>query len=245
MSMQEFFNEVKSSNSKNSFYLASGANIVRLVSQPIKIEEAFCIAKAKDKETGEEKVIKRSEIVYPNCGYQKYASAKFVAYAVDSADQKNEDGTPKIKTLQFGWKVLEGIVNKEKSRELQGLGVFTFPMSIDCIISKDGQGQTGTTYSVDTMITEAGNKVLFTAKELEDALAKEPSLREWKEALIKETQERHAKFGTPKAEKQIKEEADALKKGDAIATINIDADIAGDDTVDYPADDINPEDIPF
>lgn len=223
MSMQDFYNEVKQQNSKNSFYLASGANIVRLVSQPIKIEEAFCIATYKDKESGEDKVIKRSEIVYPNCGYQPYASAKFVAYAIDSKDPKNEDGTPKIKTLSFGWKVLEGIVEQEKSRELQGAGVFTFPMSLDTIIAKNGTGKNSTTYNVTMMLAEANNKVPFTVEQIEEALKALPSLREWKEELIADTKARHEKFGTPKAEKQIADEEEAGKTGD-LPEIQLEAD---------------------
>lgn len=237
MSMQDFYNEAKSSNGKNNFYLATGANIVRLVTQPIKIEEAFCIATYKDKETGEDKVIKRSEIVYPNCGYQKYASAKFVAYAIDSKDPKNEDGTPKIKTLSFGWKVLEGIVEQEKSRELQGAGVFTFPMAIDCIINKTGEGKMNTSYGVTMMLSEANNKVPFTVQELEEALAKEPTLREWKEELIAETQERHAKFGTPKAEKQIKEEEAGGAEAE-VPTIQIEADEIDDAGLQEIADSV-------
>lgn len=235
--MQDFYNEVKSQNTKTSFYLGTGANIVRLLSQPIKIEEAFCIATYKDKETGEDKVMKRSEIVYPNCGYQKYASAKFVAYAIDSKDAKNEDGTPKIKTLSFGWKVLEGIVEQEKSRELQGAGVFTFPMALDCIISKNGQGKNSTTYSVTMMLSEANNKVPFTVEQLTEALKSQPTLREWKDELIAETKARHEKFGTPKAEQQIKDEENGT--GEEIPTVQIDA----DDSVDTPEK--TGEDIPF
>lgn len=235
--MQDFYNEVKTQNTKTSFYLGTGANIVRLLSQPIKIEEAFCIATYKDKDTGEEKVMKRSEIVYPNCGYQKYASAKFVAYAIDSKDPKNEDGTPKIKTLSFGWKVLEGIVEQEKSRELQGAGVFTFPMSLDAIISKNGSGKNSTTYSVTMMLSEANNKVPFTVEQLQEALKTLPTLREWKEELIAETIARHEKFGVPKAEKQIQEEEE--KGGADLPTVQIDAD------EDADGDSEKGEDIPF
>ena len=213
MSMQDFYDEVKSSSSKDNFYLAPGANVVRLVSEPIKIEEAFCISKSKDSKTGEEKTFEGSQITYPGCGYEKYASAKFVVYAIDSGDQKNEDGTPKIKTLSFGWKVLEGLVECEKSQEIQGEGRFVFPMDTDAIISKNGKGQFSTSYAVTMMRAKENNKVLFTPEEIKTALSTLPTLKEWKAELIKETMARHAKFGLPTAKKQLEEEK--ASKGDA------------------------------
>ncbi len=234
----ELFENSKSKTDKNTFYLAKGMNYIRIVALPKAIATCFTEYDVVDKDSGEKKTNKRSEIVYDGCGYEKGGKTEFFTYCIDANDQVNEDGSPKIKVMFIGWKVLEGIVAQEKSYEAQGEGKFTFPMKKDLIITKSGEGIYNTTYSVAVMLSEENNKVKVPLDEIRLKLETTPSLEEWKIAQIEEAKERHAKYGVPRVAESKK-----VKKNEDLETIQIA--VKDEEVESLPEEDINLEDIPF
>lgn len=209
MSFLEVFESVKGEGgNSNNFYLADGINVIRVIAKPIVIQEAFVEYDVENKDTGKKEVKQRGELVYPNCGYEKAGKTKFAMYVIDSSDQLEEDGSLKIKTFIAGWKIMEGLANKEKMREAQGLGKYTFPMDLDVIINKSGSGQFNTSYSTDVMFDASKNKVKLDISQIQEALSKAPTIEEWKDNVIADTIARHEKYGKPRVRAEKKKSQD-------------------------------------
>ena len=232
----------KTNNNDKIFYLKKGVNYLRILTQPVVLEEAYLTTEIEDKD-GKKKQISRSHIVYKGCGYEQLGKTSFVTYVIDAEDQFEEDGvTPKIKTASFGWKVLESIVEQEKSRELQGLGRFAFPMTLDIIIQKTGEGKFNTKYGVSFMLSTDNNKIRIPNEKLVETLSSMPTLREWKQSQIFETMERHAKYGKPNIIMETAEPANPLP---TVQLEDFDKEVEVP-KIDYAVEEVNNlGDIPF
>lgn len=208
MSLTDIFNEVSTSKEKSEWIkLETGINSIRLLTEPVAFRERYF------------KNLNKTEICYEGCGYAgKGVSTRFLCWAIDNNDAKDEAGKPKPKLFKVGWTVMEALVGKEKMAVALGKPKFTFPMEKDVVFLKSGE-KLDTTYAVE--IAEKNLHDFGDVATLVSGLEPVTNVLEsWKKA----TKERHDKEGAPVVQEgSTKEE---------LPVVNLDEDI--DDKEEIP-----------
>lgn len=181
MSLTDIFDEVSSSKEKSEWIkLETGINSIRILTEPVAFRERYF------------KHLNKTEICYEGCGYAgKGVSTRFLCWAIDNGDAKDEAGKPKPKLFKIGWTVMEALVGKEKMAVALGKPKFTFPMEKDLVFLKNGE-KLDTTYAV-----EIADSNMHDFGDVSAIVAELDPVATVLENMKKATQDRHAKDGAP------------------------------------------------
>ncbi len=160
-------------------------------------------------------------ICYHQCGFE--GSPKYLARVLDRNDNK-------VKLYKIPFKVFETISGFEQDPELSFSG---FPMPYDIKVNAKGAGTKEVKYTVipsikPTPVDEDTLRFLNTQKSVTEVI----------EMLQNKNIEKHKADGTwDKEQERLAQLKKDLESGRGT--------LSAEDTIEYPEEDINPEDIPF
>ncbi len=162
-------------------------------------------------------------ICYTDCGYQ--GTPRLLTRILDRADGK-------VKIAKLPFSIGEQLLNLENDADY---GYTGFPMPYDVTIKAEGAGTKEVKYSAPL---PRPPKAL--ESEITDELAKGKSVAEVIEKMKANQKEKHMADGTWAKNQAAKE---ATKK--EIADSRVEGGGKKVDAIEYPTEDINPDDIPF
>lgn len=212
-------NKRSSSDRADYFKLKNGDNQIVILTNPIGYSEAYGIG-----------------IAYEGCGYAQHAGRRYKCYVLDMGDNN-------VKIANFSYTVAKDILALSEGERTKFEG---FPMPYAINLKSDKAG----TKEVEVNVLAMGDY-----KPTEDVLAQLESyspvqeiidrLKEYQKKKVSEDSEMQGKI---KAfiEKKEKEKAERManrnkdkNKGGGVSIPK------GEDTIEYPEEDIDTEDIPF
>lgn len=159
-------------------------------------------------------------ICYHQCGFE--GNPKYLARILDRADNK-------VKLYKIPFTIFETIAGFEKDEELEFSG---FPMPYDVKVKAVGAGSKEVKYTVMPSL-----KRVDIDDSTKNFLDKQKSIKEVIEAMQEKNIEKHKADGTwQKEQDRLAQLAEDLKKGGTAKP---------EDTIEYPTEEIDPEDIPF
>lgn len=159
-------------------------------------------------------------ICYHQCGFE--GTPKFLARILDRADNK-------VKLYKIPYSIFKTIAKFEDDEDLQFSG---FPMPYDVKVDAKNAG----TKEVEYVVMASPKQVPVDENTL-SFLNKQSPVKEVIGKMQEKNIEKHKADGTwQKEQDRLKQLAEDLKKGGTATA---------EDTIEYPDEDINPEDIPF
>lgn len=159
-------------------------------------------------------------ICYHNCGY--HGNAKYLTHVLDRADGK-------VKLYKIPYGIFQTIAGFEKDEDY---GFDGFPMPYDIKINAINAGTKEVKYTVipSPKTSPVGDEVL-------DVLSKQKPCKEIIGIFQEKNIEKHKGTGYfQEQQKALEELATSLAQGGSLKP---------EESVEYPEDDVNPEDIPF
>ena len=208
--------ENKKGNERAEFYkLKNGDNKIVILSNPIGYSELFGIG-----------------IAYQDCGYAEYSSRRYKCYVLDLEENV-------IKIANFSYTVSRKIVALGDGARTKFEG---FPMPYVINLKTESAG----TKNVNTEVLADEDYSL--TLEQENELANYDSVQDIIDRL-KSSQKKKVD-SDPALQQKIKERIDAIliereKNKNKDKTMGTVKTTESEDSIEYPADEINPEDIPF
>lgn len=161
-------------------------------------------------------------ICYHQCGYE--GSPKYLARVLDRADNK-------VKLYKIPFTIFETISGFEQDDELKFSG---FPMPYDVKVTAVGAGTKEVKYTVLPSLKQVPVDATVLAE-----IAKQKPIPEVIEAMQQKNLEKHKADGTwQKEQDRIAKLGEDIKRATGGKAGEV-------DTIEYPEEDINPEDIPF
>lgn len=159
-------------------------------------------------------------ICYHQCGYE--GSPKYLARILDRADNK-------VKLYKIPFTIFETIAGYEQDDELKWTG---FPMPYDIKVKAIGAGTKEVSYTVMPSLKQEP-----LADDVLETLEKQSPVKEVIAKMQEKNIEKHKQDGTWQ------------KEQDRLAQLKKDLEKGGtakpEDTIEYPEEEIDPEDIPF
>ncbi len=160
-------------------------------------------------------------ICYHQCGFE--GNPKYLARVLDRADNK-------VKLYKIPFTIFETIAGFEKDEELE---FSNFPMPYDVKVTAKGAGSKEVKYTVMPSL----KRVNIDETVLEE-LKKQKSIKEVIALMQEKNIEKHKQDGTwQKEQDRLVQLAEELKKGLGVKS--------EEDTIEYPEEEIDPNDIPF
>ena len=161
-------------------------------------------------------------ICYHECGFE--GNPKYLARILDRADNK-------VKLYKIPFTIFETVAGFEKDEELE---FSSFPMPYDVKVKAVGAGTKEVKYTVMPSL-----KRVPIDEAVENELSKQKSIKEVIALMQEKNIEKHKADGSwQKEQTRLKELRESLKKDLANGT-------KSEDSIEYPEEEINPNDIPF
>lgn len=205
----------RDSNRADLFKLQNGANKIVILTNPVGYSELFGVG-----------------IAYENCGYAEYASRRYKAYVKDLSDGK-------IKIANFSYTVAKKLAALGDGARTKFEG-FPMPYIVNLQTDKAGTKEVNTEALADEdyTLTEEDNAELESYDTITDILDRLKSSQKKKVESDSVMQDKiQNKIESIEAERATKK-----KKAQEVTPATAHADV---DTIEYPEEEINPEDIPF
>jgi len=161
-------------------------------------------------------------ICYHECGFE--GNPKYLARILDRADNK-------VKLYKIPFTIFETVAGFEKDEELE---FSSFPMPYDVKVKAVGAGTKEVKYTVMPSL-----KRVPIDEAVETELSKQKTIKEVIALMQEKNIEKHKADGSwQKEQTRLKEMREGLKK-------DLENGVKSEDTIEYPEEEINAEDIPF